>query len=255
VQQRLRSRSPLPASRITPFSRIATRAKERWTSRAMSLICSSCGISDVGSQWAIPQLRIRIRSAPGPVEGGQIITRALGSSDRTARPPSVLPTRLSRYADGSDPSADWNVDRGVAPIQVDNNRIEQDRRTLKRRGRPMLRLKSVASARVIQSGINTVHCCVNSRLTTPVLNNRRSPSSSGGSPLERVDKRRSLSRLLSGFATKPIGISFLSLMPYLQYRCTRNKMLSPGKRRWNRDNGTAPWITVPRYTAEVVEWF
>jgi transposase-like protein len=38
-----------------------------------------------------------------------------------------------------------------------SNRIEQDHRAVKRRVRPMLGLKSVASARVILSGIELVH--------------------------------------------------------------------------------------------------
>ena len=39
----------------------------------------------------------------------------------------------------------------------DNNRIEQDHRAVKRRVRPMLGFKSVASARVILGGIELVH--------------------------------------------------------------------------------------------------
>jgi transposase-like protein len=38
-----------------------------------------------------------------------------------------------------------------------NYRIEQDHRAVKRRVRPMLRLKSIASARAILSGIEMVH--------------------------------------------------------------------------------------------------
>ena len=39
----------------------------------------------------------------------------------------------------------------------DNNRIEQDHRAIKRRVRPMLGFKSVASARVILGGIELIH--------------------------------------------------------------------------------------------------
>ena len=38
-----------------------------------------------------------------------------------------------------------------------NNRIEQDHRAVKRRVRPMLGFKSIASARVILGGIEMVH--------------------------------------------------------------------------------------------------
>ena len=38
-----------------------------------------------------------------------------------------------------------------------NNRIEQDHRAIKRRVRPMLGFKSVASARVILGGIEMIH--------------------------------------------------------------------------------------------------
>jgi putative transposase len=39
----------------------------------------------------------------------------------------------------------------------DNNRIEQDHRAIKRRVRPMLGFKSMATARVILGGIEMVH--------------------------------------------------------------------------------------------------
>jgi transposase-like protein len=39
----------------------------------------------------------------------------------------------------------------------DNNRIEQDHRAIKRRVRPVLGFKTMASARVILSGIEMVH--------------------------------------------------------------------------------------------------
>jgi transposase-like protein len=52
--------------------------------------------------------------------------------------------------------------RKLIPIRIRqsrslNNRIEQDRRAIKRRVRPMLGLKSMASARAILSGIETAH--------------------------------------------------------------------------------------------------
>jgi transposase-like protein len=52
--------------------------------------------------------------------------------------------------------------RKLKPIQIRqsaylNNRIEQDHRAVKRRVRPMLGFKSMASARAILSGIEMVH--------------------------------------------------------------------------------------------------
>jgi transposase-like protein len=52
--------------------------------------------------------------------------------------------------------------RKLKPIQIRqsaylNNRIEQDHRAVKRRVRPMLGFKSMASARTILSGIKMVH--------------------------------------------------------------------------------------------------
>ena len=52
--------------------------------------------------------------------------------------------------------------RKLRPIRIRqsrylNNRIEQDHRAIKRRIRPMLGFKSMASARVILSGIEMVH--------------------------------------------------------------------------------------------------
>jgi putative transposase len=52
--------------------------------------------------------------------------------------------------------------RGLKPISIRqsqylNNRIEQDHRAVKRRVRPMLGFKSVASARVILRGIELIH--------------------------------------------------------------------------------------------------
>jgi putative transposase len=52
--------------------------------------------------------------------------------------------------------------RQLKPIRIRqsaylNNRIEQDHRAIKRRVRPMLGFKSVASARIILSGIEMVH--------------------------------------------------------------------------------------------------
>jgi transposase-like protein len=38
-----------------------------------------------------------------------------------------------------------------------NNRLEQDHRAIKRRVRPMLRFKSIVTARVILSGIEMIH--------------------------------------------------------------------------------------------------
>jgi transposase-like protein len=46
---------------------------------------------------------------------------------------------------------------GIRQSQYLNNRIEQDHRAVKRRVRPMLRFKSVNSARAILSGIEMVH--------------------------------------------------------------------------------------------------
>jgi putative transposase len=52
--------------------------------------------------------------------------------------------------------------RKLKPIRIRqsaylNNRIEQDHRAVKRRVRPMLGFKSIASARVILGGIEMVH--------------------------------------------------------------------------------------------------
>ena len=46
---------------------------------------------------------------------------------------------------------------GIRQSQYLNNRIEQDHRAIKRRVRPMLGFKSVASARVILGGIELIH--------------------------------------------------------------------------------------------------
>jgi putative transposase len=52
--------------------------------------------------------------------------------------------------------------RELKPIRIRqspylNNRIEQDHRSIKRRVRPMLGFKSIASARTILGGIELVH--------------------------------------------------------------------------------------------------
>ena len=71
----------------------------------------------------------------------------------------------SMRAAGSDSAIERNasgVRRALKSIRIRqsaylNNRIEQDHRAIKRRIRPMLGFKSMASARTILSGIEMVH--------------------------------------------------------------------------------------------------
>lgn len=92
------------------------------------------------------------------------LTRAI---KRHGRPERIVidGSQTNKEAILSCDTADRLQDRSrrkVKPIRIRqsrylNNRIEQDHRAIKRRVRPMLGFKSVASARVILSGVEMVH--------------------------------------------------------------------------------------------------
>ena len=94
----------------------------------------------------------------------RFLSRAL---KRHGRPERIVidGSQTNREAIVSCDTADRLQDRSrrrLKPIRIRqsqylNNRIEQDHRAIKRRVRPMLGFKSIATARVILGGIEMVH--------------------------------------------------------------------------------------------------